>query len=73
MIEAGALISRRFHYDGVEAIVENGVSRDILKSGLATIIQAVDPKLELFRLDAEQASLIVQLVGREALEARGIL
>lgn len=72
-IGAGARIPRSFRYEGVEAIIENGVARDILKAGLAGLEAANDPRHEVFVLDERQARTIVQLVGRSALEARGLL
>ena len=57
----------------MEAIIENGVARDILKAGLASLQVAPNPKDEVFVLDDEQARLIVGLLGRQALKARGLL
>lgn len=68
-----ARIPRRFTYEGVEAIIENGVARDILKAGLATLRPAADPRDEVFELDSVQAKAIEGLVGRAMLEARGLL
>lgn len=72
-IACGARIPRRFRYEGVDAIIENGVARDIVKAGVASLVPATDPCDEAFALDARQANLIAQLVGREQLEARGLL
>ena len=72
-IEASARIPRCFTYDGVAAIIENGVARDILKAGVATLIPAADPRDEVFALDERQARMVVGLIGRVALETRGLL
>lgn len=72
-IMEGARIPRCFVYDGVEAIIENGVARDILKAGVASLIPADDPRSEIFSLDDRQANLIVQLAGRSQLDAKGLI
>lgn len=69
----GICIPRRFEYDGVDAIIENGVARDILKAGMAELVAAVDARAERFELNAAHIELIAALVGRSALEARGLL
>ena len=72
-IEAGARIPRRFRYEDVEGIIENGVARDILKAEIASMQPAKDPRDEVFILNEAQASLIIHLVGRQALQLRGLL
>jgi hypothetical protein len=72
MINAGARIPRRFTFDGIEGIIENGVARDILKAGLASLEPAQDPRDEVFAITGAQARLITQLVGKRELEARGL-
>lgn len=72
-IEAGARIPRCFTYTGVDAIIENGVARDILKAGVATLVPNRDPRNEIFVLYAQQARLIVRMIGCAALESRGLL
>lgn len=69
----GASIPRSFTYQGVEAVIENGVSRDILKAGMASLIQSADPSEERFNLDDCQRNLIATLYGRELLVQRGLL
>jgi len=73
VIRSSAHIPRRFTFAGVEAIIENGVARDILKAGLASVEPARDPRDEVFVITESQARLITQLVGRHELEARGLL
>ncbi|WP_448660385.1 GIY-YIG nuclease family protein [Sphingomonas sp. CJ99] len=72
-LTAGMSIPRSFIYDGVEAIIENGVARDILKAGVASLDPAVDPRDEAFALSAKQIEWIVSAVGKKALEVRGLL
>jgi len=57
----------------VEAIIENGVARDILKSGIATLVPAADPRQEAFSLSGEQVILLKQLYGTESLAERGLI
>ena len=73
MIEPGVRIPRSFVYEGVEGVIENGVSRDLLKAGMAELVQSTDPKLEQYALSASHVGLIEDLVGAEALEERGLI
>lgn len=50
LIEEGAIIPRLVNIKGVDGIIENGVGRDILVAGWATIIPNDDPTLEQFQL-----------------------
>ena len=69
----GARIPRSFVYQGVRAIIENGVARDILKAGLATLVESREPQDEQFEISSKQLEMIVGLVGRDALSDRGLL
>ncbi|MCO5132076.1 MAG: GIY-YIG nuclease family protein [Xanthobacteraceae bacterium] len=71
-LSGGVKISRRFNFEGVDAIIENGVARDILKAGMANLIPSTDPSAEQFTLSEGQIDIIVSLVGREMLAARGL-
>lgn len=73
LVREGAIIPRKFQFQDVVGIIENGVARDILKAGLATLRTAADPRDEAFALNSAQADLIVKLVGPSALRARGLL
>lgn len=66
-------LPRTFVFDDVQAIIENGVCRDILKAGMATLNPAEDPRHESFHLDDRQIGLIVTLPGRTALLDRGLI
>lgn len=68
----GCTIPRCFTYLGVQGIIENGVSRDILKAGMADLITASDPQDELFTLDEEQLEILNNLVGTDTLSAIGL-
>src|SRR3546814_19278016 len=72
MVTHGAQIPRRFMYEGVDAIIENGVARDIINAGIASMIPAIDPRDEMFTLDMHQANLVVQLVGQDKLDRKRI-
>lgn len=69
----GVTIPRAFTYQGVDAIIENGVARDILKSGLAELVAAAEPKQEGFFLSGEQIELVKRLYGMENLAERGLI
>ena len=66
-------IPRKFVYEGVVGIIENGVSRDILKAGMATLIPSAIPEDEAFLLNVDQLNLIRQLYGATNLQHRGLL
>jgi hypothetical protein len=59
--------------EAVEAIIENGVSSAILKVGLAELLPASMPKDEAYRMNSNQISILIQIVGRRALELRGLI
>lgn len=63
IVEGGCDIPRTVEIDGIKGFVENGVSRDIVTSKMATIIPNTSPEGEKFRLTERQAKVIVELVG----------
>lgn len=72
-LEPGVRIPRSFVYEDVEGVIENGVARDLLKAGMAHLVPAADPRAENFALSADHITLIVDLLGEEALVDRGLL
>ncbi len=70
---SGVRLPRAFEYEGVTAIIENGVSRDLVKAGMAELIASTDPQLEFFRLAASHGSIIERLVGRHRLIDLGLV
>ena len=72
-LKPGVKIPRAFSYQGVAAIIENGVARDLVKAGMATLIAGGTAAEEAFALDAGHVDLLTQLVGRDALVERGLL
>ncbi|MFN4112828.1 MAG: GIY-YIG nuclease family protein [Sphingomonadaceae bacterium] len=71
--EIPATIPRAFTYQDVNAIIENGVARDILKAGMADLLPSQNPVDEAFILTARHVSLLVNLVGQETLVELGLL
>lgn len=69
----GARIPRVFSYQGVTAIIENGVARDILKSGMASLQSSAYPIDETFEISQHQVDLIIKLLGSEMLAKRGLI
>lgn len=63
MLDGACVLSRRVEVDGVKGFVENGVSCDILVSGMATVVGAIDPLDETFQLNADQAKVVYSLIG----------
>lgn len=74
-LEPGIEIPRSFIFEGVEGVIENGVARDILKAGMAELIDADDKpaSCERFRLNSEQCRLFEDLVGQDSLLSRGLI
>lgn len=69
----GAVIARAFNYQGVEAIIENGGARDILKAGMASLVPAEAPIRERFALSEPQLRRLEELYGKAGLAERGLL
>lgn len=69
----GVCLPRSFTYEDVEAVIENGVSRDILKAGMADLLAAHDPRREQFQLSALQIDLLIRLYGKPGLAERGLI
>lgn len=74
MIEVGSIIPRRFQINSRSFVIENGVSRDMLKARLITVdAGAKSPERELFRLTPTGYTAIVEFIGRDKLVDLGIL
>ncbi len=73
LIEAGAPIPRRVSFDGFDGLIENGVGRDILKSGLAVLAQTTQPAEEVFVLTSDGAVTVRALVRNDILLSGGVL
>lgn len=72
-LRPGVRIPRTFVYQGVGSIIENGVARDLVKAGMASLVSGALPKDEEFELGAAQIDLVCRLVGREALVKLGLI
>jgi hypothetical protein len=72
MLRQGAKIPRRMKLDDVELAVENGVGRDILSSGLATLADATLGH-EVFRLSGLGLKSIFEAIDETVLVAAGVL
>ncbi len=72
LLEPGAVLPRRLTVDGVAMAVENGVGRDILSSGMATIADAT-VGTETLALTTAGYRYIVSELGRPMLEGAGVL
>lgn len=66
-------IPRAFNYQGIAAVIENGVARDILKAGMAELLPSANPLDESFRLSNRHIEILIGLVGKKALVERGLL
>ena len=72
-LSSGCEVPRRFTHKGVDAFVENGVSRDIVTSGLAKVLPAEDPLYETFIIDTEGLADIIRLIGEKQLRSYGLI
>ncbi|WP_299783800.1 GIY-YIG nuclease family protein [uncultured Marivita sp.] len=86
-LTGGGVIPRRFKYEPdpsewpddfelpieVEGIIERGVSRDLIKADLAELIPATEVIDEAFRMRPHHVDTMITVVGRDALELRGLL
>jgi len=69
----GVRIPRRFTYEGVSAVIENGVARDMLKAGMASLVSTPNALDEHFVLNSQQVGIIIGLLGAEMLIDRGLI
>ncbi len=72
LLEPGALISRRLRIDDVEFIIENGVGRDMISSGMITLANAT-PTNELLRLTKAGFDFMIEQFEPPILIAAGVL
>jgi hypothetical protein len=73
VLDGPCSLTRRVEVDGVKGFVENGVSCDILVSGMATVVPAQDPLDERFDLSVDQARKVVGLIGIKKCVELGLL
>lgn len=69
----GVQIPRRFTYQGVTGVIENGVARDILKAGMAQLVPHDNPVQEAFELSEVHIRILSGLVGTQQLVRLGLL
>jgi hypothetical protein len=69
----GAALPRTVVIDGVRAFVENGVSCDIMTSGMATVVLSADPSDEVYIINETQARVIIGFIGWKKAKDLGIL
>jgi hypothetical protein len=63
VLTGGARLPRSVEVEEVRGFVENGVSCDIAKSGMARVLPAPDPAQEVFMLDDAQARAVIGFIG----------
>ncbi len=67
----GAKIPRRFVYDGIEAIIENGACEDVTGLKIVRVTAPRDPSDEVLVLGPQAPLLIRRLIGDEKLRRMG--
>ncbi|MBL0402897.1 GIY-YIG nuclease family protein [Microvirga aerilata] len=72
-LDGGCNIPRRVVVEGVSGLVENGVACDVVTSGLGALIPNANPADECFQLTADQARIVVGLVGIRKCVDLGVL
>ncbi|WP_147274890.1 GIY-YIG nuclease family protein [Ferruginivarius sediminum] len=72
-IEPMVEIPRSFSYENVEGVIENGVARDIIKAGMAELMEATEPKNEKFIINENQCNIIKKIIGDVELIKRGLI
>ena len=72
LLERGALIPRRLVVDGVEFIIENGVGRDMISSGMITLAES-RPTIEVLRLTEHGFRYVVAQFDEASLIDAGVL
>jgi hypothetical protein len=72
-MSTGGDIPRKVTIRGVRGFVENGVSCDVMTSGMATVIPASNPADEIFQLTSDQVKTATELVGVQKCIDLGIL
>ncbi|QIG96578.1 GIY-YIG nuclease family protein [Bradyrhizobium sp. 6(2017)] len=74
MIAVGSILPRLFEMNGHPLVIENGVSRDMLKAGMITIeAGATRPEREMFRLTETGYAAILRFIRRRKLIDLGVL
>jgi hypothetical protein len=74
MIAAGSVLPRVFEMNSRLFVIENGVSRDMLKAGMTSIEPgSTKPEEEMFRLTSAGYAALVRFIGRKSLIDIGIL
>ena len=71
-LAAPCMIPRLFSIEGVDGIIENGVSCDMITSGLVSLVRNSDPRREEFVLDQNQIDTVIDLIGAEKLRDLGL-
>jgi hypothetical protein len=74
MITEGSILPRFFEMNGRPLVIENGVSRDMLKAGMIAIeTGATKPEREMFRLTDAGCAAILHFIGQDQLVDLGVL
>jgi hypothetical protein len=73
LIEVDARLPRRITFEGFDGLIENGVGRDILKSGLAELAEVTVPEDEVFVLTTSGVAAIRAFIPADILISGGVL
>lgn len=73
MLEEGCIIPRKLSIEDKEYVIENGVGKDILKVGMASIIPSRVPKDEAFKVSRSGVDYILENITHDLLLGAGIM
>ena len=72
-LAAPCTIPRLFSIDGIEGVIENGVSCDMITSGLVNLVNNSNPRHEKFTLNQDQIDMVIGLIGVKKLRDLGLI
>lgn len=72
ILAPGLELNRRFRLDEIEVVLENGVGRDLLKSGMLKVSSGT-AGAEILKLTPLGLTETIRLIGRETLTSFGVL
>jgi hypothetical protein len=72
VLEPGTRLNRRFNLDGYNMVIETGVGRDLLKSGMA-LVESAKPMHEIIEVTPFGYEAAVRLLGKDRLIGLGAL
>lgn len=73
LLEPGAILPRRMEFEGVEMVIENGVGRDTLSSGMTELVPDHPQGHEQLQLTSAGLAFLLDSIDRDLLVDAGVL